>query len=73
MITKEQYEGLAPFKLALRMYVESNINVGMDLRKIHSIYKEIDNERIDLSCSGCTDIMLRRTYDLIGEYETGRY
>lgn len=70
MLTKEQYDKLAPFKIAMKMYVESTMNVGMDLKKIHSIYKDIvPGDRIDMWCSGCIDIMLRRSYDLLIEYE----
>jgi len=70
VLTQEQYNKLAPFKLALRAYVETEINVGMDNRKLLDIYHEIDpHEKIDYWCSGCVDVIRRRCYDLIKEYE----
>jgi hypothetical protein len=69
-MTEQQYNNLKQFEAPLKKYVEININVGFDVKKLAEFYKEIDpNEQIDLWCSGCVDVLMRRSYDLIKEYE----
>ncbi len=68
-MVKEDYESIKPFRSIIDFYKNYGTFVGGDLTDLKTIYERISNDKVDLGCGGCIDIMLLRLYDFISEYE----
>jgi len=68
-LSPSDYKDLNPYKDVVNFYHQHGVYVGMDILSFKPIYERIAREQLNTGCSACISNALKRTYDLIKEYE----
>jgi len=71
-LSSKDYTDLAPYMEVIKFYKQYGANPGMNVLDFKPIYERITGEGLNPSCGACIANALRRSYDLIKEYEDGR-
>ena len=70
-LSSKDYNDLAPYASVAKFYKKYGANPGMNVIDFKPIYERITTETLNTSCGACIANALRRTADLIEEYENG--